>query len=322
MGLPDCFFNTSRDYPLATDCFGRSGGIAFGAVHWWDYGLVFVVDPTTQIAMTTVLWEATRLNSGMALGSTQEVDREWVAAKALRYLLGVSALLMLGYGGWIFVRGEYPWFEIALVVSLTLAFVWSVVATYFSQPWNNEHWPHERDSSSALLYQKAALVCALATTGLTFIEPTFFHTAFWLSGMAIALHRSLPFAWGYVGLGLMLIGYGQGYLTWPVQPNRLLIFGLEALQFLVLTGLLFVFLREVLKRQPATVQQPVAVELLSTRELEVLRLVARGMSNKQIAKNLGLSEGTVKNYVSVILEKLQVKNRTQAANTARDLQLF
>ncbi|MCX7782577.1 MAG: LuxR C-terminal-related transcriptional regulator [Meiothermus sp.] len=43
---------------------------------------------------------------------------------------------------------------------------------------------------------------------------------------------------------------------------------------------------------------------------------------KQNTKNLGLSEGIVKNYVSVILEKLQVKNRTQVANAARDLQLF
>lgn len=270
---------------------------------------------TIVLLGVATIWE-------MAPGSTQEVAHEWVAAKALRYLLGVSALLMLGYGWWVFIWGEHQWVEIALLLLLTPAFVWSVVVTYFSQPWNNEHWPHKKESSSAALYQKAAFICALATTGLTFLEPTFYHLAFWLAGMAIALDKSLRLAWLYIALGLTLVGYGQGYLSWPLQANRLLTFGLESLQFLVLTRLLFVFLRESLKRQPTPPQQPVAVEPLSVRELEVLRLLAQGMSNKQIAKHLGLSEGTIKNYVSVILEKLQVKNRTQAANMARDLQLL
>lgn len=52
---------------------------------------------------------------------------------------------------------------------------------------------------------------------------------------------------------------------------------------------------------------------LSERELEVLRLVARGMNNAEIASRLFLSEGTVKNYVSAILTKLEVADRTQAA---------
>lgn len=51
----------------------------------------------------------------------------------------------------------------------------------------------------------------------------------------------------------------------------------------------------------------------SERELEVLRLLARGLSNAEIAQKLFLSEGTVKNYVSAILTRLGVADRIQAA---------
>jgi len=52
---------------------------------------------------------------------------------------------------------------------------------------------------------------------------------------------------------------------------------------------------------------------LTPRELDVLRLVARGMGNKQIAAQLHLSVGTVKGYVSAILPKINAGDRTQAA---------
>jgi DNA-binding NarL/FixJ family response regulator len=58
-------------------------------------------------------------------------------------------------------------------------------------------------------------------------------------------------------------------------------------------------------------------EPLSEREREVLVLLAQGAANKEIAERLVITEGTVKNHVSNILAKLQVENRTQAADIAR-----
>jgi two-component system NarL family response regulator len=52
---------------------------------------------------------------------------------------------------------------------------------------------------------------------------------------------------------------------------------------------------------------------LTDREVEVLRLVARGMSNKEIAGQLVIAENTVKNHVRNILEKLRLRSRTEAA---------
>lgn len=54
-------------------------------------------------------------------------------------------------------------------------------------------------------------------------------------------------------------------------------------------------------------------EPLSTREMEVLECVTRGMSNKEIAGSLDISHQTVKNHVTAILRKLNVEDRTQAA---------
>ena len=58
---------------------------------------------------------------------------------------------------------------------------------------------------------------------------------------------------------------------------------------------------------------------LSQRELEVLQLIGKGLSNKEIGDQLFLSESTIKTHVSNILSKLQVKRRTQALIKAREL---
>jgi DNA-binding NarL/FixJ family response regulator len=62
-------------------------------------------------------------------------------------------------------------------------------------------------------------------------------------------------------------------------------------------------------------------EPLSEREVEILRLVAAGASNREIAKQLVIAEGTVKNHVTNILGKLGVRDRTQAALRAKELGL-
>lgn len=61
------------------------------------------------------------------------------------------------------------------------------------------------------------------------------------------------------------------------------------------------------------------VEPLSDREREILRLIAGGSSNREIAEALFITEGTVKNHVTNILSKLDVRDRTQAALKAREL---
>ena len=63
------------------------------------------------------------------------------------------------------------------------------------------------------------------------------------------------------------------------------------------------------------------IEPLSERETEILRLLAQGASNREIAETLVIAEGTTKNHITSILGKLGVRDRTQAALKARELGL-
>jgi DNA-binding NarL/FixJ family response regulator len=65
--------------------------------------------------------------------------------------------------------------------------------------------------------------------------------------------------------------------------------------------------------RPPAAKQPRTSDPLSERELDVLRLIARGMSNQDIADTLVVSEATVRSHVSSVLRKLQLASRTQAA---------
>ena len=59
------------------------------------------------------------------------------------------------------------------------------------------------------------------------------------------------------------------------------------------------------------------IKILSPRQIDVLKLIAEGKSNKQIAYELGLTEGTVKLHVTAILKLLNVYNRTGAVAAAK-----
>ncbi|HEY6541909.1 MAG TPA: response regulator transcription factor [Ktedonobacteraceae bacterium] len=72
---------------------------------------------------------------------------------------------------------------------------------------------------------------------------------------------------------------------------------------------------------PTYIDPGTNLEQLTEREREILSLVARGASNRQVAENLYLTEGTVKNHMSNILSKLGVRDRTQAAIKAKELGL-
>ncbi|MBP7601661.1 MAG: response regulator transcription factor, partial [Thermoflexales bacterium] len=63
-------------------------------------------------------------------------------------------------------------------------------------------------------------------------------------------------------------------------------------------------------------------EPLTEREREVLRGVAEGLSNREIGQKLFLTEGTVKNYVTSVLQKIGARDRTQAALRAKELGLL
>lgn len=52
---------------------------------------------------------------------------------------------------------------------------------------------------------------------------------------------------------------------------------------------------------------------ITDKEFEIIRLVADGLSNKEIADKLCLSDGTVRNYISLVLDKLKLRDRTQLA---------
>ncbi len=64
--------------------------------------------------------------------------------------------------------------------------------------------------------------------------------------------------------------------------------------------------------------RPVSAAVLTVREDEILALVARGLTNKEVARELAISEKTVKHYMTAIMNKLGVRNRTQAVLYLRE----
>lgn len=71
-------------------------------------------------------------------------------------------------------------------------------------------------------------------------------------------------------------------------------------------------------RRPQTAPAPNPLDDLSKREEDILKLVAQGKSNREVGEALDLQEKTVKHYMTSILQKLQVRNRVEAAMLARE----
>ncbi|MBQ3566395.1 MAG: response regulator transcription factor [Oscillospiraceae bacterium] len=78
-----------------------------------------------------------------------------------------------------------------------------------------------------------------------------------------------------------------------------------------------VFGDDVINRLPSLMQKKSGIDYekygINDKEKEIIELIAEGLSNKEIASELFLSEGTVRNYLSSVLEKLDLRDRTQLA---------
>ena len=107
----------------------------------------------------------------------------------------------------------------------------------------------------------------------------------------------------------------SGFLLKDTPPEQLveairIVAGGDALLSPVVTRRV---IAEFVRRPPAAaLKPPPGVEELTTRELEILRLMARGLSNAEIAAEAFVSETTVKTHVARILMKLRLRDRVQA----------
>lgn len=106
----------------------------------------------------------------------------------------------------------------------------------------------------------------------------------------------------------------QGYLSKKIEPHELfemlrgVVKGEAPISRVTAAKILDEFARQGKHRRP---EQP--VEHLSPREQQVLELLTKGSTNKEIAAALGISDNTVKNHLRNILDKLHLENRVQAA---------
>ncbi|MCX8095006.1 MAG: response regulator transcription factor [Caldisericia bacterium] len=78
-------------------------------------------------------------------------------------------------------------------------------------------------------------------------------------------------------------------------------------------------LSELSKIEKPQIKKEALIEELSLRELEILKLISKGYTNQDIADKLNLSVGTVKNYVTIILQKIGARDRTEAALIAKEI---
>ena len=110
----------------------------------------------------------------------------------------------------------------------------------------------------------------------------------------------------------------HGYLLKNLRPDQLFdmidaVMKGETPISPAVAGLLLQHLKETGASRKGAVVPDAPSEKLTRREIEILRLVAGGLSNKEIGRQLTITEGTVKSHVHNALEKLQMTNRSQAA---------
>jgi DNA-binding NarL/FixJ family response regulator len=106
----------------------------------------------------------------------------------------------------------------------------------------------------------------------------------------------------------------SGFLLKDVPPEQL-VDGIRSVgngDALLAPSITRRLIEEFVRSGPATAERPAALDELTARELEVLQLIARGMSNAEIAKELFVSETTVKTHVAHVLMKLGLRDRVQA----------
>ena len=107
----------------------------------------------------------------------------------------------------------------------------------------------------------------------------------------------------------------KGYLLKDMEPDSLVVALRDIVngETVVAPTLAPVLAKVVQGNVPETEQEETPFEDLTPRETEILGLLAEGQSNKVIARNLGISDGTVKLHVKAILRKLDVHSRVEAA---------
>jgi len=110
----------------------------------------------------------------------------------------------------------------------------------------------------------------------------------------------------------------QGYILKQESPEHLL----KAIQASMDGEILLsnhVYTRmvdRIRKTSPLDKEQSILYNKLTEREIEVTRLIVQGKNNKQIAQELYISESTVKNHISNIMDKLSIKSRTELVTIA------
>ncbi|UOY91640.1 response regulator transcription factor [Ectobacillus sp. JY-23] len=115
----------------------------------------------------------------------------------------------------------------------------------------------------------------------------------------------------------------EGYLLKAMHPKDL-IAGIKLVHTggtLLPNDLAKILVQQIQPSVTQAVQAPTPYDL-TEREVQVLECLAHGLSNKDTAERLFLSEGTVKNYISSLYHKLDVKNRLQAVNKAKEEDLI